>query len=58
MSAFTWIGDSFAMRVAATLLHFFWQGLLVAAVVVVAGLLLRSRVARGSLTPRPSQNRT
>lgn len=46
MSAFTWIGDSFAMRVAATLLHFFWQGLLVAAVVVVAGLLLRKSSAK------------
>lgn len=46
MSAFTWIGDSFAMRVAATLLHFFWQGLLIAGFVVVAGLILRQASAK------------
>ena len=46
MSAFTWIGDSFAMRVAATLLHFFWQGLLIAGFVVVAGLFLRRASAK------------
>jgi beta-lactamase regulating signal transducer with metallopeptidase domain len=39
MSGFTWMGDAFALRVAATLLHFVWQGL---ALALIAGLLIRS----------------
>jgi len=46
MSEFTWAGDAFALRVAATLLHFVWQGLILAFVVGVAGVLLHRASAR------------
>lgn len=46
MSGFTWAGDAFALRVALTLLHFVWQGLILAFVVLVAGVLLRRASAR------------
>jgi hypothetical protein len=46
MSEFSWTGDAFALRVAATLLHFVWQGLILALVVLAAGVLLRRASAR------------
>lgn len=46
MSGFTWSGDAFALRVAVTLLHFVWQGLILAFVVLAAGVLLRRASAR------------
>ena len=46
MSEFTSAGDAFALRVATTLLHFVWQGLILAFVVLVASVLLRRASAR------------
>ena len=46
MSAFALGGETFALRVAATLLHFFWQGFFIAVGVLVLGLLLRNVPAR------------
>lgn len=46
MSGFTWAGDAFALRVAVTLLHFVWQGLILAFVVLAASVLLRRASAR------------
>ena len=46
MSGLTWLGDAFALRVAATLLHFVWQGLILTIVAVVISSLLRHASAR------------
>ena len=46
MFGFIWAGDAFALRVAATLLHFVWQGLILAFVVLAASVLLRRASAR------------
>ncbi|MFT5328464.1 MAG: beta-lactamase regulating signal transducer with metallopeptidase domain, partial [Planctomycetaceae bacterium] len=46
MSEFSWTGDAFALRVATTLLHFVWQGLILAFVVGMAGVLLQRASAR------------
>ena len=45
MSEFTLMGDAFALRLATTLMHFVWQGLLLAIVAVVAGRTLHKASA-------------
>lgn len=45
MSEFTLMGDAFALRLATTLLHFVWQGLLLAIVAAVAGRTLHKASA-------------
>ena len=46
MSGFTLMGDAFALRVAATLLHFVWQGLVLALIAVLLNRLLCNASAR------------
>ncbi len=46
MSGFTWMGDAFALRVAATLLHFVWQGAALALIAVLLNQLLCNATAR------------
>ena len=41
MNTFAWLDESFSLRLAATLLHFLWQGLAVALIVLVTGWLLK-----------------
>lgn len=41
MNAIEWLGGSLSLRVTIALLHFLWQGLAVAVLVVIAGRLLR-----------------
>ena len=46
MDAFAWLDESFSLRLALTLLHFLWQGVAVALLLVVVGWLLRRASAR------------
>jgi WD40 repeat protein/beta-lactamase regulating signal transducer with metallopeptidase domain len=46
MNAIEWLGGSLSLRVTIALLHFLWQGLAVAVLVVIAGRLLRQADAR------------
>lgn len=46
MSGFIWVSESFSVQVASTLLHFLWQGLLIAAIVTIAGWGLKNSSAR------------
>ena len=46
MDAFAWLDESFSLRLAVTLLHFLWQGVAVALLVVVVGWLLRRASAQ------------
>ncbi len=46
MNASAWLGETFALRLALTLLHFVWQGVAVASIVVVVGWLLKRAAAQ------------
>ena len=45
MNAFAWLDSAFCVRLAETLGHFLWQGVLVAVVTVSAAALLRRALA-------------
>lgn len=46
MFSIEWAGEAFSLRLAITLLHFVWQGLVIAAVVLLSGWMLRTGSAR------------
>ncbi len=46
MHLFAWLDESYSLRLAVTLLHFLWQGVAVALLVVVAGRMLQRASAQ------------
>ncbi len=46
MNMLTWLDESFSLRFVITLLHFLWQGVTVALVVMLAGWLLKRAAAQ------------